>query len=377
MRATHAHASAPSPGVNFYGPLGIVGGLGSAARGHLAALEAASVPVSVIPVNEMFVHHSGVGLPQPKAERPKHRIAFVHANANSVERFLYFRARSFARSQYSIGFWVWELPALRDEWWSELRRFDEVWVPSTFCQRAVSAVTAKPVTVIPYVVSPIDAPDVGFRKGLQIADKAFVFLYMFDAGSFMLRKNPQCLIDAFEAAFPDNDSVRLVLKVSNAYLNPELSEYLSALIERDPRCVVLRQTMSGEEVAILIEACDCYVSPHRSEGFGLTVAEAMAQGVPVIATDYSGVADFLSPDVGYPLRYRLTEIEEEVGPYPKGAIWADPSREHLRDLMREVAQNPEAAAVKAQRARQRILRDYSPKAVGQRMADRLAGIALR
>ena len=87
MRATHAHASAPSPGVNFYGPLGIVGGLGSAARGHLAALEAASVPVSVIPVNEMFVHHSGVGLPQPKAERPKHRIAFVHANADLWSAF--------------------------------------------------------------------------------------------------------------------------------------------------------------------------------------------------------------------------------------------------------------------------------------------------
>ena len=340
-------------------------------------MRAASVPVAVVPVNEMFVHHAAVASAVTRPERPRFPISLVQANADSVQRFLYFRRRSFARARYRIGLWVWELPALHDEWWSELQHFDEIWTPSTFCQRAVQAMTAKPVTVAPYVVAPSDdAQDAGSRQRLGIDADAFVFFYMFDAASFTARKNPQCLVDAFEAAFPGNEDVRLVLKATNADVDAELSEYLDALVRRDPRCIVLRQTMSGREVAGLIQTSNCYVSPHRSEGFGLTIAEAMAHGLPVIATDYSGSADFLTEDVGFPLRYRLTEIEKDFGPYRRGAIWADPSREHLQELMREVVGNPAAAAAKGRRARLRILTDYSAEAIGRRLADRLAAIDL-
>lgn len=371
-------ASSETPdrlGVNFYGPLGIVGGLGSAARGYLAALTAAGISVSVIPVNEMFVHHASVGKAGPAAQRPRHPISLIQANADSVRRFLHFRSRSLARARYRIGLWVWELPALRDEWWSEIGHFDEIWTPSTFCQRAVQAVTEKPVTVVPYVVSAVESSRGGWREKLQIEKSAFVFLYMFDAASFVTRKNPQCLVDAFHSAFADDPGVRLVLKVSNADLNPGFSEYLDALVRRDARCLIVRQDMQPQELAGLVRACDCYVSPHRSEGFGLTVAEAMVQGLPVIATDYGGTVDFVTDEVGFPLRYNLIEIERGEGPYPKGAIWSDPSREHLRELLRMVVANPRAAAAKGQLARARILRDYSAAAVGKLIEKRLRAIA--
>jgi hypothetical protein len=132
------------PGVNFYSPIGVVSGLGSAGRGYLAALRAAAVPVSLVPVHELFVHQSSVGSAE-RRQRPRYPISLAHINADSVHRFLHFHARTFARAQYKIGIWVWELPALRDEWWSELRHFDEIWVPSTFCQRAVQAMTARGV----------------------------------------------------------------------------------------------------------------------------------------------------------------------------------------------------------------------------------------
>ena len=279
MRST-GRETVDHPGVNFYGPFGIVGGLGSAARGYLAASTAAGISVSVIPVNEMFVHHASVGKAGRAGQPPRHPISLVQANANSVRRFLHFRSRSFARARYKIGLWVWESPALRDEWWSEIDHFDEIWAPSTFCQRAVQAVTKKPVKVVPYVVSAVEPQGSGWREKLQIGKTAFVFLYMFDAASFVTRKNPQCLIDAFDSAFADDPDVRLVLKVSNADLNPGFSEYLDALVRRDARCVVLRQMMQEHELAALVRACNCYVSPHRSEGFGLTVAEAMAKGFP-------------------------------------------------------------------------------------------------
>jgi glycosyltransferase involved in cell wall biosynthesis len=362
------------PGVNFYSPIGVVSGVGSAARGYLAALRAAEVPVSVVPVHEVFFHQRSVGNTE-SPQRPIHPIALVHINADSVHRFLHFHARTFARAQYRIALWTWELAAMREEWWSELRHFDEIWVPSTFCQRAVKAITAKPVVLMPHVVSANQMPQAGWREKLHIGIDEFVFLYVFDVASLVARKNPHCLVDSFEAAFSDYDRVRLVLKVSNDHADPVFSTYLEALVKRNARCVVLRETMNENELAGLVHACDCYVSPHRSEGFGMTVAEAMALGLPVIATDYGGTVDFLTDEVGFPLRYRLTEVDRHHGPYFKGAIWADPSREHLQELMRFVFANPQMAMARGQKAQAHVLMEYSATSVGRRIRERLAAIS--
>ena len=374
MVITGTNPNADLPGVNFYSPIGVISGLGSAGRGYLSALRAAAVPVALMPVHEVFFQHASIASTEQR-QRPHFPIALVHINADCVHRFLHFHSRTFERAQYKIGIWVWELPALRDEWWKELRHFDEIWVPSAFCQRAVRAMTAKPVTVVPHVVSANEAPEPGWREKLQIGADVFAFLYVFDASSVVERKNPQCLVDAFEAAFPDHDRVRLVLKVSNAEQDPAFSGYLDRLVERDARCVVLRQTMQGKELAGLVLACDCYVSPHRTEGFGLTVAEAMAVGVPVIATDYGGTVDFVTEEVGYPLRYNLVEVDRDHGSYAKGAIWSEPSREHLQELLRSVVAAPCMAAARGERGRARVLEDYSATAVGRRIAERLAAIA--
>ncbi|MGH6840793.1 MAG: glycosyltransferase family 4 protein [Methylocella sp.] len=374
MVTAAAYPGTGLPGVNFYSPIGVVSGLGSAGRGYLAALRAAAIPVSLVPVHELFVHQASVGRAE-RGQPPRHPISIVHVNADSVHRFIHFHARTFARAQYKIGIWVWELPALRDAWWSELRHFDEIWVPSNFCRRAVQALTAKPVMVVPHVVQASEAPQPGWREKLQIGSGEFLFLYVFDASSLVERKNPRCLVDAFEAAFSRDDHVRLVLKVSNAGVDPEFSLYLDALARRDRRCVVLRQTMDPHKIAGLISASDCYVSPHRTEGFGLTVAEAMALGLPVIATGYGGTADFVTEEAGFPLRYRLVEVDRDHGPYAKGAVWADPSREHLAELLRFVVANPRAAAARGQRARARIREGYSAAAVGRQIGGRLAAIA--
>lgn len=371
-----AHAGAEFPGVNFYSPVGVVSGLGTAARGYLAALRAAEIPVAMIPVHEVFSHESSVGRLEPR-QRPRHPIALVHINADSVHRFLHFHARSFVPAQYKIGIWVWELPAFRDEFASELRHFDEIWVPSRFCQRAIQAMTAKPVIVMPHVVSANKAPQPGWRRLLKITDDEFVFLYVFDATSGIERKNPHCLVDAFDAAFSDQGPVRLILKVSNTDKDPDFSAYLEALTKRNPRCLVLREKLLPDELAGLVGTVNCYASPHRTEGFGLTVAEAMALGVPVIATDYGGTADFVTDEVGYPLRYRLTEIDRDHGPYAKGAIWADPSRDHLQTLLRSIVSNPEGAAERGNRARARMVESYSATAVGRRIGERLTEITSR
>jgi glycosyltransferase involved in cell wall biosynthesis len=330
--------------------------------------------VCLVPVHELFVHNLSVGTGE-RRQRPRHAISIVHVNADSVHRFLHFHGRSFARASYKIGIWVWELPALRDEFWSELRHFDEIWVPSTFCQRAVRALTGKPVVVVPHVITTIEPAAAGWRQNLNIGADEFVFLYIFDVTSIVGRKNPQCLVDAFATAFADRDRVRLVLKVSNAEKDLGFSRYLDDITRRDDRIVVLRGAMAPPELAGLLAACNCYVSPHRAEGFGLTVAEAMAAGLPVVATDYSGTVDFVTEECGYPLRCRLVELDRDYGPYTKGAIWSDPSRAHLEQLLRRIASAPAAAAAKGERGRARMREEYSAVAVGRRIRERLTAIA--
>jgi hypothetical protein len=126
-----------------------------------------------VPVHELFVHQLSIGRYEHR-QWPRHPISLVHVNADSVPRFLHYHARSFSRARYKIGIWVWELPALRDEWWSEFRHFDEIWVPSTFCQRAVQAMTAKPVMVVPHVVSADELSKPASREELRIGHDEFL-----------------------------------------------------------------------------------------------------------------------------------------------------------------------------------------------------------
>src|SRR5215469_2046677 len=107
------HGTEP-PGINFYSPVGVVSGLGTAGRGYLEALRAAAVPVSIVPVHELFIHQPSIGR-RERRQRPRHPISIVHINADSVARFLHFHARTFARARYKIAIWVWELPAFPDQ----------------------------------------------------------------------------------------------------------------------------------------------------------------------------------------------------------------------------------------------------------------------
>jgi glycosyltransferase involved in cell wall biosynthesis len=131
-----------------------------------------------------------------------------------------------------------------------------------------------------------------------------------------------------------------------------------------------------EEVLSLIELSDCYVSLHRSEGFGLTLAEAMALGKPVIATAHSANTDFMNVGNSLLVRYQLVRLERDLPPYPRGSVWADPDVEHAAELMRTVYQDPDRARRLGERGRDEVMAYLSPQAAGARMAERLALIGI-
>ena len=138
-------------------------------------------------------------------------------------------------------------------------------------------------------------------------------------------------------------------------------------------CRILEGWLSREETLSLIDACDMLVSLHRSEGFGLILAEAMALEKPVVATGYSGNMDFMNPMNSFLVDYKLTTLKKAVGPYPAGGRWADPDIEHAAHLIGEVLDHPERARQVGRRAAEDIAQNYSVEAVAELIRKRLAG----
>ena len=274
---------------------------------------------------------------------------------------------------YRIAGWSWELEWFPPEYVEQAKLADEVWTPSEFCAAAVRKVmTDRPVVaMVPGVATP-RAPALP-RSHFGLRPGRFVVLFVFDMGSAMERKNPLGLIRAFRRAFAPSDPADLVIKVSRGLSRPDEFARLTEAANR-AGVTVIDRVMSREESFGLMAACDCYASLHRAEGFGFTVAEAMLLGKPVVATDYSATTEFLTADVGLPVRHRMVPVGPGHPPYPPDAVWAEPDEHHAADRLRWAFEHPEEARRLGARAKQHAEAVLSPEAAGRRMADRLRAI---
>ncbi|HEX2133936.1 MAG TPA: FkbM family methyltransferase, partial [Actinophytocola sp.] len=169
----------------------------------------------------------------------------------------------------------------------------------------------------------------------------------------------------------DRADVRLVVKSINGDRHPGDRERLRMAAAGDDRIELIEGYLSAEEVAKLFATADAYVSLHRSEGFGLTVAEAMAHGLPVVATDYGGTAEFLTAETGWPVPYRLVDVGPGNEPYPRDAHWAEPDTDAAAAALREIAADPAAALRRGEAARRHVLATRSATAAARWVRTRL------
>ncbi|HWB46307.1 MAG TPA: glycosyltransferase family 4 protein [Hyphomicrobiaceae bacterium] len=323
--------------MNFVGPVEMVSGLGRSARGYVAALEAANVPVNVIPWRAGFEAQQRLEFSRPRAALQP--INLIHLNPDMSHVWLHELSNLMQPERYNIGIWYWELSSIRPEWMGLIARFDEIWCASGSMARSIGAVSPRPVRVVrPAVLSERPAGRLR-RSDVGLPEQAYVFMFMCDAGSRLERKNPLALARAYLDTFKPDDGAALLLKFSYADFAPQAVRDLRAQLASRPDVVVADRILSPAELADLWRQIDCYVSPHRAEGLGLTVIEAMQAAVPVIGTPYGGVADLLSDKTGLCLDYRLAEIEETVEPYPAGFIWAEPDRASIAKHMRWAFEN--------------------------------------
>jgi hypothetical protein len=219
---------------------------------------------------------------------------------------------------------------------------------------------------------PVEAPA---RPLLTRADlnlpEGFVFLFSFDFLSIPERKNPFGLVDAFTKAFAPGEGPTLVMKTINGDREPEVLERLERRAAERPDVRIVDGYVSSAERDGLMALCDCYVSLHRSEGYGLTMAEAMAAAKPVIATGFSGNMTFMDETNSLLVPYRITTIPAGCGPYPPGAEWAEPDLDVAGELMRQVYDDQDGARQLGRRARDDIVFSHGAHRTAEFVASRL------
>ena len=274
---------------------------------------------------------------------------------------------------YRIAYWAWELEAVPDQWVQAAQLVDEIWAPTRFVAEAMRTRMPKPVYhMLPGVeVGPIETVP---RASVGIPEDHFVFLFMFDLHSQVHRKNPAAVFRAFQKAFCETDRATLLIKTSGGDIHSaDLANLRQTL--GGPNVILLDRLMTRGQAYGLIAQCDCFVSLHRSEGFGLGLAEAMLLAKPVIGTGYSGNLDFMNHENSLLVDYELAEITEDRPIYARGNVWAEPSVDQAGAYMRQVYDHPEEARARAKRAQPEIQRLLSLDVAGQRMRVRLDQIA--
>jgi len=213
------------------------------------------------------------------------------------------------------------------------------------------------------------------RRKFGLDSVCFVFLFFFDFHSFLERKNPLGLIEAYKNAFGNRQDVQLLIKSAHSDQHAdELRMLQKACSGANVR--ILDAVMTREDKEELMASADCYVSLHRSEGFGLTLAEAMMLGKPVIATGYSGNVDFMADEDSFLVPYKLVTIERTHGPYKAGYHWAQPDLDYASDVMRRVELHREAATEIGLKARAKVRELLHPATIAASVRGRLEELGL-
>ena len=359
--------------ISFFGPWNYDNGLGQASRGIISAIRRTGALVNLHPIKHPFHVHKPLVPPADILDfEGRADIAVVHLNPDSWHLLTDWQRGAIAEAGRRIGYWVWEMGHIPPAWRRNFAAVDRIWAPSRYCADLFAAQDGAPVDVIPHVVplpepQPIDRSGALARLGLP-ADRRTI-LYIFDGSSYLVRKNPAALVRAFSASGLAARGWSLILKTKHLNDRPEEGMAFRALAESTGGVVLIDRAMAADELAELTALADLYASPHCSEGFGLTIAEAMAAGKPVVATDFSGSRDFLDASVGWPVKWHGWRLEQDFGHYTEGGDWARIDEPALSATLIRAADAIEAGEdAKGAAARARIGELLSHEAIAAKVA---------
>ncbi len=365
-------------GINLVGWFKAELGIGESARLAAKAIKATQIDHCLVPLKVNCMSDQGdTTFDNELTTSNPYPINVFHIDAPQSADIDHHHGTQFREGRRNIAYWAWELPEFPDAWIKYFKYFDEVWTPSHFVRDAVIMKSPLPVITVPHCIQ-FSIPQNIDRSRFNLPSDKFLFLFAYDLNSYQERKNPKAAIRAFKMAFSahEQNDVGLVIKVHSTKNNEEAHKELKELLRGVENCYLIDETLPREDVYQLMAAVDCYVSLHRSEGFGLTIAESMYLGKPVISTRWSANAEFINEENSCPVNFKLIELKKSHGPYLKGQIWADPDIEHAAYYMKKLVNDSAFAKTIAKNAPNVIRERFSPEAVGNLYEYRLRSISL-
>jgi glycosyltransferase involved in cell wall biosynthesis len=365
MRAVRPPAAR---GVNVLGYLTAELGVGEAARQLVGSLSASQCPHATI-VLDRTSSRLGHPFEDHGLEAARYDVNLICMNPDALPELARDLGPTLFADRTNIGLWWWEVTELPAACQRAFSLVDEVWVGSAFVQRALHDASSTPVWAFPMPVEFRESPrrprcDLGLPEG-------FLFLFSFDYFSTAARKNPLGVVDAFCRAFADGEGPQLVVKSINGdHHRVELEELRARARERSD-VTIIDGYLKPEDKDALMASCDAYVSLHRSEGFGLTLAQAMWAGKPTVATAYGGNTEFMTEENAYLVPYALAPVGPDASPYPANGTWAEPIVGKAAQLLRRIVDRPDEAAERARRGQRELRARHAPARVGRIIAERL------
>ncbi|GEO17256.1 glycosyltransferase [Microvirga aerophila] len=321
-------APRPAPDAKAAGPIIIVGmlrhasGLGAAARACHDALKASGLPVYGIDLTEKLMHelnHTDFTYDDGR-QIVGEGTAFLHISGSLLPLAMGHLGRAFVDRKRFVAHWFWELPQVPKDWSPAIPFIHEICVNTTFVRDAIRPIThGRPLHVVSYPLALKTVP-----RAERGPEEPFTVLVVFNIASSVARKNPCAAIVAFRRAFGDDPSVRLIVKYMNAFVWPDGVRLMEEAAGGAANIELTGGVLDEAGMDALYGRADVVMSLHRAEGLGLPVAEGMLRGLPVIATDWSGSADFLTRETGVPVNYELVPVNDPQGKYTgSGVRWAE------------------------------------------------------
>lgn len=358
-------------GINLIGDIKAETGLGQSMRIIAGLLEEANLPFVICQIDAPGeLEHSESMFEKRIVDKPVYSINLIHINPNTWAETYNRIEEEWLHDRYPVAYWLWELEQFPDKWKPCMKTVREIWAPSDFICESIKNAGFKRVTKMPYAIQ-FNERGLLDRDYFSLPKDLFLFLIMYDEKSISERKNPWAAINAYKEAFnPDNHKVGVVIKVSHTK-DGKISPKLRQALHGYPNVFYVTDNLSREEVESLIASVNVLVSLHRSEGFGLPLAEAMYLGTVAVATNWSANIEFMKQEGSELVVYKLIQLKKTIGPYRKGSRWADADVADAANRLKHLMEDKNYYENKKNLAASHIRTMLNPRSMAERIRKRV------
>lgn len=248
-------------------------------------------------------------------------VLIAHNNPMHLPIILFIMGFAKIKRKKIVMYAIYELEEIPRSWILPCELADEIWVPSHFGFSAYrKALPNKKMKMVPHFVHfdesklPIKKPD----------SKKIKILTIFDINSGFYRKNIFDTIEVF-SKFKNKKNVEFLIKISGVKGNKKYYDIIKEKVRYISNLRIIEDVLSDDEKNSLISSSDVIVSMHRSEGFGLVLAEAMWLKTAILCTGWSGPVTFLPEDCAMYVDYKLVKVVDPQGKYSSNGRWAQPN----------------------------------------------------